>query len=158
MSRNSLTISWRRLLSYRNQSIDLPSKSMDWFLNDNGLCHEKVNNSQNITKGFQTVTVVAYYARWLLYDKALHLLSTKAGYGNNSRELTYIFTSLNTGLSLLIWKLSLIFWVFKINSLNDKNRIFFQTVESNCKIRVFIYQCHFVDIYLKDVSIEIIII
>ena len=38
-----LTPSWQRLLSYRNQSIDLHSKSMDVFLYDNGLCHEKVN-------------------------------------------------------------------------------------------------------------------
>ena len=29
---SSLTLSWRRPLSYRNQSIDLQSKSMDWFL------------------------------------------------------------------------------------------------------------------------------
>ena len=28
---NHLTLSWRRQLSYRNQSIDLRSKSMDWF-------------------------------------------------------------------------------------------------------------------------------
>ena len=38
-----LTLSWRRSLSYRNQSIDLRSKSMEWFLYDNGLCHERVN-------------------------------------------------------------------------------------------------------------------
>ena len=37
-----LTLSWRRPLSYRNQSTDLRSKSMDWFLNDNGLRHERV--------------------------------------------------------------------------------------------------------------------
>ena len=30
-------------LSYKNQSIDLLLKSMDWFLYDNGLCHERVN-------------------------------------------------------------------------------------------------------------------
>ena len=30
-------------LSYRNQSIDLLCKSMDWFLYDNGLRHERVN-------------------------------------------------------------------------------------------------------------------
>ena len=29
-------------LSYRNQSIDLPSKSMNWFLYDNGVRHERV--------------------------------------------------------------------------------------------------------------------
>ena len=32
-----LTLSWRRPLWYRNQSIDL-----DWFLYDNGLSHERV--------------------------------------------------------------------------------------------------------------------
>ena len=38
----SLTLSWRGSLSYRNQSLDLQSKSMDWFLYDNGLRHERV--------------------------------------------------------------------------------------------------------------------
>ena len=38
-----LTLSWRRSLSYRNQSIDLLCKSMDWFLYDNGPRHERVN-------------------------------------------------------------------------------------------------------------------
>ena len=38
-----LTFSRRRPLSYRNQSIDLQSKSMDWFLYDNGLRHERVD-------------------------------------------------------------------------------------------------------------------
>ena len=37
-----LTLSWRRPLSYRNQSIDLQSKSVYWFLYDNGLRHERV--------------------------------------------------------------------------------------------------------------------
>ena len=36
-----LTLSWRRPISYRNQSIDFRSKSMDWFLYDIGLCHER---------------------------------------------------------------------------------------------------------------------
>ena len=40
---NHLTLSWRRQLSYRNQSIDLRSKSMDWFLYDSGLRHERFN-------------------------------------------------------------------------------------------------------------------
>ena len=38
----SLTLSRRRPLSYRNQSIDLRSKSMDWFLYDNGLHLKRV--------------------------------------------------------------------------------------------------------------------
>ena len=37
-----LTLSWRRSSSYRNQSIDLQSKSMDWFLYDNGPLHESI--------------------------------------------------------------------------------------------------------------------
>ena len=49
VSRNNLTgrrltLSWRRPLSYRNQSINLRSKSMNWFLYDNGLRHERVNS------------------------------------------------------------------------------------------------------------------
>ena len=39
-----LPLSWRRPLSYRNQSIDLLGKSMDWFLYDNALRHERVNH------------------------------------------------------------------------------------------------------------------
>ena len=38
-----LTLSRRRPISYRNQSIDLRSKSMDWFLYDIGLRRERVN-------------------------------------------------------------------------------------------------------------------
>ena len=37
-----LTLSWRRSLSYRNQSINFLRKSMKWFLYDNGLRHERV--------------------------------------------------------------------------------------------------------------------
>ena len=39
----ALALSCRRPLSYRNQSIDLQSKSMDWFLYDNDLRLERVN-------------------------------------------------------------------------------------------------------------------
>ena len=31
-----------RSLAYRNQSIDLQSKSVNWFLYDRDLCHERV--------------------------------------------------------------------------------------------------------------------
>ena len=37
-----LTLSWRRPLSYRIKSIDLLFKSMDCFLYDNSLRHERV--------------------------------------------------------------------------------------------------------------------
>ena len=42
-----LILSRRRPLSYRNQSIDLQSKSMDWFLYDNGLRLKRVNSLEN---------------------------------------------------------------------------------------------------------------
>ena len=43
-----LTLSGRRSLLHRNQSIDLQNKSMDWFLYDRDLCHERVNFSNVI--------------------------------------------------------------------------------------------------------------
>ena len=39
-----LAPSWRMFLSYRNQSIDLLCKSMDWFPYDIDLRHERVEN------------------------------------------------------------------------------------------------------------------
>ena len=39
---NCLTLSWRSSLSYQNQSIDLLCNSMDWFLYDRDLRHERV--------------------------------------------------------------------------------------------------------------------
>ena len=47
-----LTLSWRRPLSYRNQSIDLLRKSVDWFLYDNGLRHVRVKRAKNIVIHF----------------------------------------------------------------------------------------------------------
>ena len=44
-SKSILTLSRRRPLSHRNQSIDLRS-SMDWFLYDNGLCLERVKGTR----------------------------------------------------------------------------------------------------------------
>ena len=40
--KTTLTLLWRRPLSYRNQSTDLQSKSMNWFLYDRGLRHDRV--------------------------------------------------------------------------------------------------------------------
>ena len=39
----TLTLSWWRSISYRNQFIDLLCKSVDWFLCDTDLRHERVN-------------------------------------------------------------------------------------------------------------------
>ena len=48
-------------LSYRNQSIDLLSKSMDWFKYDNGLHHERVKLCHNISKMFE---IFMYLNQW----------------------------------------------------------------------------------------------
>ena len=45
ISEVTFTLSRRKPLSYRNQSIDLRSKSMDLFLYDNGLRLERVKNT-----------------------------------------------------------------------------------------------------------------
>ena len=45
-----LTLSWRRPLSYRNQSIELLRKLMDWFLYDNCFRHETVKNKKDVIK------------------------------------------------------------------------------------------------------------
>ena len=42
----TLNLSWRRPMSYRNQSNDSWSKSMDWFLYDNGLRHERLKRNK----------------------------------------------------------------------------------------------------------------
>ena len=41
-NRNCLNLSWRRFVSYRNQSIDLPFKSVDLFLYNRDHRHERV--------------------------------------------------------------------------------------------------------------------
>ena len=61
----SLTLSWRRSLSYRNQSIDLQSKSMAWFLYDNGLRHERVNYHESLSGNAKM-----YFFRFSLYYRA----------------------------------------------------------------------------------------
>ena len=42
--------------TYRNQFIDLQSKSVDWFLFDSNLCHERVNSFlSNVLKYFNKI-------------------------------------------------------------------------------------------------------
>ena len=52
-----LILSWQRSLSYRNQSINLLWKSMDWFLYDKDLRHERVKK-------------INWSPLWLTYVKA----------------------------------------------------------------------------------------
>ena len=60
-----LSLSWRRPLSYGNQSIDLRSKSMDWFLYDNGLRHERVKLiSRRLQKYFKSLFATTVKPFW----------------------------------------------------------------------------------------------
>ena len=52
-----LILSWQRSLSYRNQSINLLWKSMDWFLYDKDLRHERFKK-------------INWSPHWLTYVKA----------------------------------------------------------------------------------------
>ena len=47
-----LTLSWRRSLSYRNQSINLQRKSTDWFLYDRDLRHERVKMNYMVRRNW----------------------------------------------------------------------------------------------------------
>ena len=83
---NALNLSWRRPLLSRNQSIDLLCKSIDWFLYDRDLRHERVKGvklkqwrkkrlrhrcfSVNITKFLRTPFFIEHH-RWLLLSHSL---------------------------------------------------------------------------------------
>ena len=57
-----LNLSWRRPLSYRNQSIDLLRKSLDWFLCDHGLRHERVKKKIFINCNMYDIFYLRYTA------------------------------------------------------------------------------------------------
>ena len=71
----SLTLSWRRPISYRNQSIDFLRKSMDWFLYDIGLHHERVNSLEFRNKYAQRFynpkKTFIYLSVWNAYFQSL---------------------------------------------------------------------------------------
>ena len=67
-------------LSYRNQSIDLPIKSIDWFLYASDLCHEKVKESVSGKKLYMYVVSLFLAFRkftWSELYRYLNLLQKK---------------------------------------------------------------------------------
>ena len=81
----NLTLSWRRPIQYRNQSIDLRSKSVDWFLYVNGLRHERVkcvkefsrrfdlpNGKSIFLRVFARFVKVTYFAKIINFRKRTH--------------------------------------------------------------------------------------
>ena len=78
-----LTRSWRSPLSYKNQTIDLGSKSIGWFLYDNGLRHERVKPRflqirffENLVSYLSVLVILLMLSFTALSDN-----STKAGLG-----------------------------------------------------------------------------
>ena len=65
-SSTQVTLSWRRPLSYRNQSIDLQSKSMDWFLYDNGPRPERVKRANSVSTFKDNVK--KHYLTWIIHN------------------------------------------------------------------------------------------
>ena len=57
----SLNVSWRRSLSYRKQLNDLLSKSMDWFLYDEGFCHERVWQNFTLLLHYHKINLTKVY-------------------------------------------------------------------------------------------------
>ena len=52
-----LSLLWWRPLSYRNQSIDLLCRSMDWFLCDTDFRHERVKLNLTITEPIEPLSL-----------------------------------------------------------------------------------------------------
>ena len=136
-------LSWRRPLSYRNQSIDLLlCKSMDWILYDNDLRHKRVNLTRSlqmihfliILTIFKTVIMHDFRKTWWRdFEKTLKVLIS----GLKMTHLRHF---------LAYWELS-----FKIQSryfypfitvcshiqLQKKIRIYFKKVDLG-PIRIFL--------------------
>ena len=86
-----LTLSRRRSISYRNQSIDLLCKSMDWFLYDIGLRRERVkthlDSNVTLTKGSMMNHADIERARVsVLENKDLHSLKSQGEWETSAAE------------------------------------------------------------------------
>ena len=112
----SLTLSWRRSLSYRNQSNDLLCKSMDWFLYDNGPRHERVKEH---LVAF-SLTLFAYTSKLSLQSKINFFITNVCHFIHHARRKTTI-----------IYKRG----VQKIIAKEYKGRFFNDYVEVSCFIQ-----------------------
>ena len=60
INKSKLTLSWRKMLSYRNQSIDLLCKSIDWFLDNNGVRHERIKDILRLGTSMIDISCIFY--------------------------------------------------------------------------------------------------
>ena len=93
-----LTLSWRRPISYRNQSIELWSKSMDWFLYDISLRHESVKPwfSRRLSEGALTSFYSCLCSCQVLCPISIHIFK-KTGW----KIVLYSFSFLLLGWKIL---------------------------------------------------------
>ena len=94
--KKSLTLSWRRPLSYRNQSIDLLCKSMDWLRYDNGLRHERVKVVSHRLTYASNLSMFAACTQLIVSFDSIAWKLSKCGV--ISRPYSPVFSS-NTGKS-----------------------------------------------------------
>ena len=108
------TLSWRRSLSYRNQSIDLQTKSRDWYLYDRNLRHKelsgfidlrgllsKILRTETNANGYVSINL-KWFLEWYSQDQ---IYSWKYG------KLFYRISSKDAGHQLMLfWYCSAIFW------------------------------------------------
>ena len=84
-----LTLSWRRPLSYRNESIDLQSKPMDWFLYDIGLYHERVKDMFLIFDYRKTVIFKSWLVNQPLINWLVNVSTTKAVWNSDLQWIDF---------------------------------------------------------------------
>ena len=116
---NYLTLSWRRPISYINQSIDLRSKSMGWFLYDIGLRHERVNfHSADFLMIWREIEASKVWPPLSLHH---HHPEIKNGLENLDVNLDVIY--FNFFFLLFIFHKDLMKFLYLPNN-RDKNKIF----------------------------------
>ena len=119
------TLSLQSSLSYRNQSIDLQSKTLDWFLYDRDLRHERVNMKESRTTpstisnflivNFKQIQVIKGF---LYFSYKLRRLGKRKHFDSNSNYID-MRPNLNWGWSE-VKDISLIIYLFSCSSLREK--------------------------------------
>ena len=122
-----LTLSWRRSLSYRNQCIDLQSKSVDWLLYDRYLRHERLKSENSNNNGYFLILVFKFEIR---YGEGVFFI------GNGFQKMKKISSNLTTEIYGKVFVHSC-FWQFffstKIRQSLTKHHQFYARTFSGLK-------------------------
>ena len=93
----TLILSWQRSLSYRNQSIDLFCKSIDWVVYDRGLGHERVNKTFcKLILAFSVLLSVLWsYQEWAQIFEHKPRKTLKIYFWSNLCKIALVISSVN---------------------------------------------------------------